>query len=115
MAIAHAVSGDVVDLRTPALPGAADKTTAIFKASDLEVMRLVLPAGKRMPDHEVAGSITLQCLRGKVDLLLPDRTSTLGPGEFAYVGGGVTHGVYAQQDSELLLTIAIRSTAPAQA
>ena len=107
MAIAHAVSGDVVDLRAPALPGSADKTTAIFKASDLEVMRLVMPAGKRMPDHDVPGSITLQCLRGKVDLLLPDRTSTLAAGEFAYVAGGVAHGLYAQQDCELLLTIAI--------
>ena len=109
MAIAHAVSGDVVDLRTPALPDAADKTTAIFKASDLEVMRVVLPAGKRMPDHDVPGSITLQCLRGKVDLLLPDRTSTLSAGQFAYVGGGVSHGLYAQQDCELLLTIAIQA------
>jgi len=109
MAIAHAVSGEVVDLRTPALPGSTDKTTAIFKASDLEVMRLVLPAGKRMPDHDVPGSITLQCLRGKVDLLLPDGTSTLVAGQFAYVGGGVAHGLYAQQDCELLLTIAIHA------
>lgn len=110
MAIAHAISGEVVDLMAPGQAGTPDKTTAIFKSSDLEVMRLVLPAGKRMPDHDVPGSITLQCLRGKVDLLLPDGTSTLGAGQFAYVGGGVTYGLYAQQDCELLLTIAIRST-----
>lgn len=107
MAIAHAISGEVLDLLTPGTHTTPDKTTALFKASDLEVMRLVLAAGKRMPDHSVAGSITLQCLRGKVDLLLPDRTSSLQAGQFAYVGGGVPHGLYAQQDCELLLTIAI--------
>lgn len=107
MAIAHAVSGDVVDLRTPALPGTADKTTAIFKASDLEVMRLVLPAGKRTPDHSVSGSITVQCLRGKVDLLLPGQTITLVAGQFTYLAGGVMHGLYAPEDAELLVTLVV--------
>lgn len=108
MAIAHAISGEVLDLLTLGTHTTPDKTTALFKAKDLEVMRLVLPAGKRMPDHSVAGSITLQCLRGKVDLLLPDRTAALQAGQFAYVAGGVAHGLHAQQDCELLLTIAIQ-------
>ena len=107
MAIAHAISGEVLDLLTPGMHTTPDKTIALFKAQDLEVMRLVMPAGKRMPDHAISGSITLQCLRGRVDLLLPDRTSALRAGQFAYVAGGVAHGLYAQQDSELLVTIAI--------
>ena len=110
MAIAHAISGEVVDLLAPGMKTTPDKTIALFKAKDLEVMRLVLPAGKRMPDHSVTGSITLQCLRGQVDLLLPDRISTLQAGQFAYVGGGVAYGLYAQIDSEMLLTIAIPAT-----
>ena len=56
MAIAHAISGEVLDLLAPGQPDTADKTIAIFKAPDLEVMRLVLPAGKRMPDHSVSPS-----------------------------------------------------------
>ena len=110
MAIAHAISGEVLDLLTPGTHTTPDKTLALFKARDLEVMRVVLPAGKRVPDHDVPGSITLQCLRGKVDLLLPDRTSALQAGQFAYVAGGVAHGLYAQQDCELLVTIAIPGT-----
>ncbi|MBS0339231.1 MAG: hypothetical protein JSS56_01805 [Proteobacteria bacterium] len=107
MAIAHAISGEVLDLLTPGTHTTPDKTIALFKAKDLEVMRLVLLAGKRVPDHSVPGSITVQCLRGAVDLLLPDGTTALKAGQFAYVAGGVTHGLYAQKDTDLLVTIAI--------
>lgn len=107
MAIAHAISGEVLDLLAPGQPDTADKTIAIFKAPDLEVMRLVLPAGKRMPDHSVSGSITVQCLRGKVDLLLPGKTSTLAAGQFTYLAGGVMHGLYAPENSEVLVTLVV--------
>lgn len=102
MAIAHAVSGEVVNLLT-----APDKTQALFKAKDLEVMRIVLPAGKRMPDHSVPGSVTVQCMRGQVELFMPGSTAKLSAGEFAYLGGGVPHGLHALQDADLLVTIAI--------
>lgn len=108
MAIAHAISGEVVDLLPPGGGGnTPDKTLAIFKAKDLEVMRLVLPAGKHVPDHSVPGSITVQCLSGLVEVMLPGKTATLSGGQFAYLGGGVPHGLHALQDSDLLVTIAI--------
>ena len=109
MALAHAVSGEVVDLHTPGTPTTPDKTLALFKAKDLEVMRIVLPAGKRVPDHSVPGSLTVQCLRGQVELFMPGQTATLAAGQFAYVGGGVAHGLHALQDADLLVTIAIVS------
>ena len=108
MAIAHAVSGEVVDLLASDGSGnTPDKTLALFKAKDLEVMRLVLPAGKRVAEHSVPGSITVQCLGGQVELSMPGKTATLSAGQFAYLGGGVPHGLHALQDSDLLVTIAI--------
>lgn len=107
MAIAHAVSGEVVDLLTAGTATTPEKTQALFKAKDLEVMRVVLAAGKRMPDHSVPGSITVQCLRGRVELSMPGQTALLSTGQFAYVGGGVPHGLNALEDSDVLVTIAI--------
>jgi len=107
MAIAHAVSGEVVDLLAPGQPSTPDRTIAIFKAPDLEVMRLVLPAGKQVPDHSVPGSLTVQCLHGKVELQTPGQTSTLAAGQFAYLRGGVTYGILALQDSDVLVTMVI--------
>ncbi len=65
MAIPHAQSGQVIDVR-PLGPSLADeRTVALFKTDDLEVMRLVLTAGKSLPPHKVAGEITIQCIEGK--------------------------------------------------
>lgn len=112
MALAHAVSGEVVDLLAPGPPSTPDLTQALFKAPDLEVMRLVLPAGKRVPSHSVPGSLTIQCLSGQVELILPTKTTALAAGQFAYLAGGVAHGLRALQDSDLLVTIVIAPTAP---
>ena len=111
MALAHAVSGEVVDLLAPGDPSTPEKTFAIFKAPDLEVMRLVLPAGKQVPDHSVPGSLTVQCLHGKVELLMPGRTSTLAAGQFAYLCGGVPHGLLALEDADVLVTMVIANGA----
>ena len=57
MAIPHAEPGQPVDLRPlgAALPDA--RTSALFKTGGLEVIRLVVPAGKRLPPHAVTGEI----------------------------------------------------------
>ncbi len=62
MAIPHAQSGDVVDVRPlgPAL--ATARTTTLVKSKTLEILRLVVPAGKEIPTHEVSGEVVLQCL-----------------------------------------------------
>ena len=68
MALNHVKSGEIVDLRPlgERLPGA--KTTALAKTEAFEAIRLVVPAGRDIAPHEVAGPITLHCLEGRVVL-----------------------------------------------
>ena len=49
MAIAHASPGQVVDVGPLGARLSREKTVALFKAHDLEVMRVVLLAGKSLP------------------------------------------------------------------
>jgi hypothetical protein len=50
MAIQHAQSGEIIAL--PLRPTLAlSKTTTLVKTVNLEVIRLVLPAGKEIPTH----------------------------------------------------------------
>jgi hypothetical protein len=53
-------SGDVVDVR-PLGPSLA---TTLVKSKTLEILRLVVPAGKEIPCHDVPGEIVVQCLEG---------------------------------------------------
>src|ERR1700730_18086377 len=66
MAIPHARAGEVVDVRPlgSALPSAQTKT--LVRAEQVEVIRLIVPAGKEIEEHKAKGEIVVQCLEGRV-------------------------------------------------
>ena len=108
MAIEHAKPGEARDVQPlgSRLPG--EKTVALFKSEHLEVMRLVLMAGKSLPPHKVPGEITVQCIEGRIDVTAEGRSHVLEAGQLLYLSGGVTHGVVALEDASALVTIALR-------
>ena len=108
MAIAHARPGQVVEVRPLGARLAQEKSAALFKSDDLEVMRLVLLSGRSLPPHSVAGEITVQCIEGSVDVTVDGASHVLRAGELLYLAGGVTHGVTALEDSSALVTLALR-------
>ena len=66
MALPHAQSGQIVSVRPLGARLADTVTTAILKAGQLEVMRVVLPVGKSMKEHQTPGEATVQCIEGVV-------------------------------------------------
>ncbi|MGL4462793.1 MAG: cupin domain-containing protein [Planctomycetia bacterium] len=105
MAIPHAASGEVIDIRPlgDQLAGAATRT--LVKTDELEVIRLVVPAGKLIPPHKVAGPITVQCLEGGVEFSAHGQWLPLGPGYMLHLAGGELHALKGVVDSSVLLTI----------
>ena len=85
MALPHAQSGQIVSVRPlgDRLPEAV--TAAILKAGQLEVMRVVLPAGKSMKEHQTPGEATVQCLEGVVEFTTEDGNQQLHPGDFVHL------------------------------
>lgn len=107
MALEHAESGKVVDL-APLRQNLKDaQTTAVVKAPSFEVIRLIVHAGERIPEHKVTGAITLHCLEGAARLELHSGAIDLVADDWVYLDGGVLHAVSAQTDSALLLTIVL--------
>ena len=87
MPLEHAQSGETVRLLLgPAL--ANSKTTTLVKTADLELLRLILPAGKEIPTHQALGEITIHCLEGRVELTAEGKTQELGPGQLVYLAAG---------------------------
>ena len=107
MAIPHARSGQIVDIlpAVGALPSA--KSFALFKSAQLEVMRVVLPAGKAFPPHRVAGQITVQCLEGRIDISVDGTSQELRAGQLMHLEGGVLHGLVGIDDASALVTIVL--------
>jgi quercetin dioxygenase-like cupin family protein len=108
MAISHANSGDVVAIGPlgPALAGSI--THVLVKSPTLEVIRLVVPAGKGLSEHKAPGDMTVQCLEGAVDFTAEGKTQRLVPGQLLYLAAGAPHALHGVQDASVLLTILLR-------
>lgn len=107
MALLHASSAEPIDIRPLGARLMSEKTVALFKSRELEVMRLVLAAGKAFPPHKVAGELTIQCIEGRLDVTIDGASHVLEAGQLLFLAGGVVHGVAALQDSSALVTIAL--------
>lgn len=111
MAIPHAVAGQPIDVRPLGAALRAARTVALFKSDDLEVMRIVLLAGKSVPPHAVPGEISLQCLEGRVALTsgagAEAKTEVLSAGQLVYLAGGALHSLLGVEDASVLVTIVL--------
>lgn len=105
MAMEHAASGELLTILSDTPEHASGVSTLLVRAEHLEVFRLALPAGKRTPSHAAAGTITIQCLTGRVALETRTRTQIMTPGTLVYLADTEPHAVSALDDAALLITI----------
>ncbi len=108
MAITHAEPGQLVDVQPLGDQLGEARTFALFKSNELEVIRLVMPAGKTMPPHKVRGEITIHCLEGEIDLLGDGPPLRMKAGQLVWLEGDVEHALTAIRNSSLLVTIVLR-------
>lgn len=109
MAIPHASSGEPITVQPLGARLSGEKSIALFKSAQLEVVRMVLLAGKAMPVHQVPGEITLQCIEGALNVTVNGGSQVLRAGQLMFLSGSVPHGVVALEDASALLTIVLRS------
>lgn len=108
MAIHHAAPAEVFDVRPLGKILKELKTAALVKTDTLEVIRIVLPAGKQLPPHRVEGEITVQCLEGRLIFDVDGTEHELAQGQMLYLAGGATHALRGIEDSSVLVTILLR-------
>jgi len=71
----------------------------------MEVIRMVLPSGKHIAEHQVPGEISVQCLKGRVSFDVEGVKAELEEGDWLYLNGGQRHALTALSDAVLLVTI----------
>ena len=105
MALKHAQALEVIDLHAGHEAQAGEITSSLLKTPHLQLMKVVLMAGHGLPEHQVPGEITIQCLSGVVDVTTPGRTSRLAAGTLVMLPAAEPHGVRAHADAVLLVTV----------
>lgn len=108
MAISHASAGQIINVRPLGALLPTEQTVALFKSAQLEVMRLVLLAGKSIKEHKVPGEITLQCIEGELDVNIDGAHHAVSAGEMVLVAANALHSVLAVQHSSALVTVVLR-------
>ncbi len=105
MAIPHAGPGEVIDVRPLGTALASTKSHTLLKSEHVEVVRLVMMAGKEIAEHKAPGEITVQCLEGRIAFTALGQTHELTAGQLICLGAGELHSVRCMADASILLTI----------
>jgi len=109
MAQEHVPSGQIASVRPLGADLGSARTTALLKAEQLEVIRIVLLAGSEFREHRAPGEITVQCLEGCIEFSSPQGLHTMTAGAFIHLRRNEPHALKAKVDSSALLTICLVS------
>ena len=108
MALPRAQLNQVIDIRPLGAGIATSPTSTLLATDSLELIRLVMPAGKKIPTHQVPGEITVQCLEGKIEFTAGDRSHELRAGEMLGLPGACPHALHAIENATVLVTILLK-------
>jgi quercetin dioxygenase-like cupin family protein len=83
---------------------AVSKSTTLLKSAGLDLIRLVIPAGKEVPPHKAPGEITVQCIEGRVLFEHDGGAVEMQPGDLLYLCPQEIHSLKGIVDSAVLVT-----------
>jgi quercetin dioxygenase-like cupin family protein len=107
MAQTHAASGEVIKLQALGALISAHRTSALIKARQLELVRVVLRAGQSLREHSAPGEITVLCLEGTIEFTTPIVRHRLQAGDLIHLGPGEPHALLGLTDATALVTICL--------
>lgn len=105
MEIHHCAPGEVINLHRLNEQVPQNSTFALVKTEKMEVIRMFLPRGKKIPAHHVPGEITVQCLSGRVAFGVESRFRELQAADWLFLSSNQEHSLHALEDSVVLVTI----------
>ncbi len=107
MALPHAQLLDIINV-APLGPNLKEAvSTSLIKTDRLQLLHLVLPAHKDLPDHHVDDECTIHCLEGTVEVTWPGGVRQLSAGNIVVLPGRERHSLRARTDCAVLLTLVL--------
>jgi quercetin dioxygenase-like cupin family protein len=97
--------GEIVDVRPLGSALAYVNTKPVLRGAEVEVLRLVVPSRKELPQHQAKGEVVVHCLEGKVAFSALGTVRNLEAGSLLYLPAGEPHSVKGIEDASLLVTI----------
>ena len=109
MALPHAHLLDVIDIG-PLGPALHDSvSTSLIKTDRIQLLHLVLPARRDIPEHHVDDECTLHCLEGGVEIQMPGGVRRLGPGQLVVLPAVQPYSLIERVDSAVLMILLLHN------
>jgi quercetin dioxygenase-like cupin family protein len=105
MAMPRVTQGELIDIRPLGDKLPNSKSVTLMRSDHLEVVRLVVPAGKHIPEHRAPGEITVQCLEGAVKFGTGAGVQFMRSGDMLFLLGGESHWLEGVENASLLVTL----------
>lgn len=83
--------------------GRSSKTLA--KYPDFRIVLVLMKPKSQMKEHHADARISIETLRGRIRLHLPDQSIEMGAGELMCLESGIHHDVEAIEESAFLITV----------
>lgn len=96
-------TGRVIHL--PLGAGISQGTSAtVLETNRLQLIRLVVPAGRVVPAHRVPAEVTVHVIEGQVSLLHEGNEAEMHPGDVIFLCPQELHSLRGIKDSTVLVT-----------
>ena len=99
---------EVIDVRAASISESGASPSSLANGETLEVRRLTLPKGRRIPTHHASGEITVHCLEGRIAFTANGETRDVGAGQLIVLAAGEPHSLVGLKDSTVLVTKVLR-------
>jgi quercetin dioxygenase-like cupin family protein len=108
MALPHAQIFDVITVRPLGGLLGAVVSTSLIKTERLQLLHLVLPAHKDLPEHSVADECTIHCIEGEIEVVTAAGTRRLNAGSLLVLAASQRFSLRARSDSAVLVTLLLK-------
>jgi nucleotide-binding universal stress UspA family protein/quercetin dioxygenase-like cupin family protein len=99
--------GEIVNVQPLGMSLRAASTERLAGSNGIEVLRMVLPAGKEIYQYKTGGTLILHCLEGRIAVTAFGKTNQLDAGQLLFLPKDEPHTLKGIEDASLLVTTAL--------
>jgi quercetin dioxygenase-like cupin family protein len=109
MALPHASHLDIVNVAPLGDRLREAVSTSLIKTDRIQLLHLVLPAHKDLPEHHVDDECTIHCLEGVVEVVMGVGTKQLRTGNLVVLPARQRFSLRARTDCAVLMTLLLEN------
>jgi quercetin dioxygenase-like cupin family protein len=93
-----------------ATAGGTSRKTTLVKTPQVEILQLIVPAGRDVPTHQAQGEVVIHCLEGRVAMYAAGKTYDLQPGQLLHLSLDDQFSIRGIDNASVLVTLIAAKT-----